>query len=635
MTSKVPGDVDVFNSSSTQSFDLPTVDWTNGAGTGLESSVAGAAAAPSRTSRKTSGPTSDEQAAAKRSTLTTQGEEESEAEDHSEYDTKRPSSSSGPAWNSSHIKPPPSAPKTALEKTATFYVFDSSEFSSFHADNSEPFEAAPPHVPSAPTTSSLRRPTMANGGAMPPAASRKSSGGPGVQRLTKPVTTRQQRQKSVGSAVLVSGASLARQHRQRSVGAVPVANAKVVSLASKQSSESLSEDDNQSGDFSVGRAPKIRNPRLANKRQQSICKTPTEAHPSPTTSTTTQPETVAANEPAENKSSRTGALSLFQRHRPKGNDEGSSNNNSPYSISEGTKPAGVLGTLFKNLSTSTETRTPLMGNEDELSTAKSPARTNRMNPRNFFSRNKHATMHSDDASVSGSVSESCADSVDDASGKPMSAEGTVLALIRAKQKAALDMDHSSIPSFLDDESSDLFSTRGGSSLGASKNSVRMTQDEKGTLSPKVNSAEDKVLAMIKAKQQLGNKTDSSLRDELIEEDDGDDHDDHEPDNPPQSNVTSAESKVLAMIQAKQQGTTRTDTALRSELLEGSDSDSSRGQSSTDSGPQAPRLDTGGNSQPSRPGGAESKVLALIRAKEKEVNAEQSRRSSGASSNLRR
>ncbi|GKY94474.1 hypothetical protein MPSEU_000413300 [Mayamaea pseudoterrestris] len=424
-----------------------------------------------------------------------------------------------------------------------------------------------------PGQSNLRRPTTL------PAAGGKIQ--PLQKRFEKPVTTRQQRQKSVGSALLVPGAAakgISRQQRQRSVGPQLLGiNSTFGNGAMPDGDHSVSATSSSTAGLLAGNSSdaiaKARNPRLARKRQESFRKPSSSLADAPKTESTSTNAFSAAgpttdlHEKIEMNKSNRGGRSIFQRARQKMNDNDDSNGNDDIGGGINSKASGVFGAIFKHSSAD--------GEGDDAAN-KSPSQRKRLNPRNFFNRNKHAFMDSDDVSAA-SKSSKGGDSVSEDSGaeksrsttegsdaeEPVTAENKVLALIRHKEREKMRED-TGVPSFLtdDEESSELPSTRAGT-------------------------AEGKVLAMIKAKESNTRSLDSDLRAELLAEDDIR--------NSPGLRPASTENKVLQMIKAKQRGSASVDASLRAELLN----------------EDAPA----NNVTPVR---SENKVLALIKAKEKEM-----------------
>ncbi|GKY94478.1 hypothetical protein MPSEU_000413700 [Mayamaea pseudoterrestris] len=424
-----------------------------------------------------------------------------------------------------------------------------------------------------PIQSNLRRPTNL------PAAGGKIQ--PLQKRFEKPVTTRQQRQKSVGSALLVPGAAakgISRQQRQRSVGPQLLGiNSTLGNGTMPDGDQSVSATSSSTAGLLAGNSSdaiaKARNPRLARKRQESFRKPSSSLADAPKTESTSTNvfsaagSTTDVHEKIEMNKSNRGGRSIFQRARQKINDNDDSNGNDDSGGGINNKASGVFGAIFKHSSAD--------GEGDDAAN-KSPSQRKRLNPRNFFNRNKHAFMDSDDVSAASKSSKGGASGSEESGAEnsrsttegsdaeePVTAENKVLALIRQKEREKM-REETGVPSFLtdDDESSELPSTRAGT-------------------------AEGKVLAMIKAKENNTRSVDSDLRAELLAEDDVR--------NSPGLRPASTENKVLQMIKAKQRGSASVDASLRAELLN----------------EDAPA----NNVTPVR---SENKVLALIKAKEKEM-----------------
>ena len=447
-----------------------------------------------------------------------------------------------------------------------------------------PVESSPPTAKpvSRKNPSNLRRPTMLPGDFhhTPTLGSAKGT----IKPLEKPVTTRQQRQKSVGSALLVPGAKpISRQQRQRSMGAQPLKSSRNVTNSDNDYEEGSSTN------FEPGGETKVRNPRLARKRQESF-RGPISSDTAATgDNAVSTPAADVSHEKTETNRGNRGALSIFQRTRTKMNDDDEA---------DGNKPGGAarLGAIIKQALTS--------GDMDEHTGTKSPAHQKRLNPRNFFNRHKHAFMESDEVSVSASSSGSDDESEAEQEGleeQPDTAENKVLALIREKERTRGIEDVSSVPSFLsdDDESSEL-QRSASSNTPSGRSGSGVISVENHVHNPSKGTAENIVLAMIRAKEKETQSVDYSLHEELLEEDDIQDS--------PSPRQSATENKVLAMIKAKQRDTSAVDADLRAELL-----------------------DEDGDSAPVR---GENKVLALIKAREKEKGLERSKHSRSGTKSAR-
>jgi hypothetical protein len=391
-----------------------------------------------------------------------------------------------------------------------------------------------------------------------------------------------------------------------------------------------------------GRLPRVRNPRLARKRQQSS-KDPSFDPPLGTSPAKLGTHGVDdQHEKVElNKSNRGTHLFQRNRHKVSGDDNGSPG----LGLESLTKQATVIGSLFKSAFMSDDARTRAAGEDDDSTVLKSPVvKAKRLDPRQFFKRNKHAFMDSDQRSASGASSSGDEDESErfsscEESGEfdePATAEDRVLALIRQKESEKGDDDRS-VPSFLDDEDEDasnhaprissteekvlaIIQAKNQCEADESDNTIPSfldSDDDEGSCSPWHNvNAEDKVLALIAANKSAGITRDPILRDELLAEDE---------DNVYYTRKSSAEDRVLAMIRAKQIDKNAIDSDLRRELL--SEDEDSVGHEELTTENSSSRAKSQNHSshgrRSSKPQSAESKALAAVKAKEKAASRETS------------